>query len=124
MSVSGLASITPFVMLNSSSAASCCSAALSSASPGHEHHHDVGRRLEVRPVALVAEADDVILHLARVVLQLPVALRLVVALDRVEERRERDLGVDDDVLAAGQLDDRRRASAGRPRRAPLSLISK
>ena len=34
-----------------------------------------------------------------------VALRLVLGLHRVEERRRRDLGVDDDVLAARQADD-------------------
>ena len=55
--------------------------------------------------ALVAEADDVVLDLARVVLQLHVAQRIVVALGRVEERRQRDFRVDDDVLSARQLDD-------------------
>ena len=72
---------------------------------GHEHDHEVGRRLEVLPVGLVPELDDVIAHLARVMAQLAVALRLVLGLHRVQERRRRDLGVDDDVLAAGQADD-------------------
>ena len=46
-----------------------------------------------------------VLDLARVIAELRLALRLVVALERVEERRQRDLRVDDDVLAARQLDD-------------------
>ena len=96
-------------MLNSSSAGVGLQRRAQQRLARHEHDDDVGRRLEVRPVGLVAEPDDMVLHLARVIAQLLLALRVVVALERVEERRQRDLGVDDDVLAAGQPDDRRRA---------------
>ena len=71
------------------------------------------------PVRLVAEPDDVIAHLTRVVLQpaRPAATSSSVSIaSRI--RRRRDLRVHDDVLAARQPDDqvRRQADAvGRDR---------
>ena len=92
-------------MLNSSSAVVVLQRGREQRLARHEHDDDVGRRLEVRPVALVAEPVDVVLHLPRVVPQLRVARRVVFAVHRVEVRGQRHLGVDDDVLAARELDD-------------------
>ncbi len=73
---------------------------------GDEAHDDLGRVRERRPVLLAREGVHVRTHRAGVV---------VVTL--LEERRQRRLGVHDDVLAARQVDHHvrsdRRAGAGR-----------
>ena len=46
-----------------------------------------------------------VLDLARMVAEFHVALRIVVALGGVEKRGQRDLGVHDDILAAGKAND-------------------
>ena len=72
---------------------------------GEEHDHELRRGLELLPVPLRAELRDVVAHLARVRLHVRPARVLVLRLERVEVRGQGRLRVDDDVLAAGQLDD-------------------
>jgi hypothetical protein len=103
INVSGLASITPRVRLNSSSAALKRDAEKRLAR--YEHDDEVGGRLKMLPVGLVAETDDMVADLARVILQLAVADPFVLGFHRVEIRRRGHLGIDDNVLSAGQAND-------------------
>ncbi len=92
-------------MLNSSSAVVELQRRAQQRFTRHEHDHDVGRWLEVRPVALVGQANDVVFHLASVVPQLRVACRIVFAVVSVQKCAQRHLCVDDDVSSPGQPDD-------------------
>ena len=70
-----------------------------------EHDDELGRRLELAPVALLPELADVVAHLGRVPRHVGALQLDVVGVDRVEIGADRHLGVDDDALAARQLDD-------------------
>ena len=72
---------------------------------GQEHHDEVGGGVETRPVGLVGERLNVPAQQPRMVAQVPLALLLVAGLVGIEYALQRRLGVDDDMLAAGQVDD-------------------
>ena len=70
-----------------------------------EHDDEVGAGVDVRGVALGRQLREVHAHLARVIGEQHLPRRFVRRLERLEVRVERHLGVDDDVLAAGERDD-------------------
>ncbi len=71
--------------------------------PGKKQHHELRRGLKLGPVGLAGEIVDVLPELPRVIDEPGVARRRVVGFQRCEIRRQRDFGIDDDVLATGQL---------------------
>ena len=72
---------------------------------GEEHHDHLRRIPELIPVGLAGEPVHVIAHLTRVALQPCDPRFLVGGRLRLEERLERHLGVHDDLLAPGKVDD-------------------
>ena len=70
-----------------------------------EHDDELGRVVELAPVALLSELGDVVAQLPRVAGEMRPLQLGVVAVDRVEVCLDRHLRVDDDRLAAGELDD-------------------
>ena len=72
---------------------------------GHEQHDELRRRLERAPVVLGGQPVDVGAQVPRMRLH-PLGRDVVVlALDGLQVGGERDLGVDDDLLAAGEAHD-------------------
>ena len=72
---------------------------------GHEHHDEVGCGSELTPVRLRGELHGVVAYLTRVRRQARRPLGLVGRLEGLEVRGERDLCVDDQLLAARDPDD-------------------
>ena len=72
---------------------------------GQEHDDEVGSAVEPGPVRLVGQRLDVLAQQPRVISKVALALGLVTRLVGVENALQRRLGVDDDLLAARQLDD-------------------
>ncbi len=70
-----------------------------------EHDHELGRRLELLPVALLPELRHVLADEARMPHEVHAPHVVVLGLDGVEVGLERRLRVDDEVLAAGKLHD-------------------
>src|SRR5665811_29341 len=69
----------------------------------HEHDHELGRGGELLPVLLGREVVDVLAHVPRMGRHPLGPNGVVLRLHRVQVAEERHLGVDDDVLAAGEL---------------------
>ena len=91
---------------------------------GEEHDDELGRRLgNCRQYAFGRELRDVLAHLPRVVGEAPLAARRRrTSRNGVEVRDERRLGVDDDVLAAGDAARRGRGADVPPRRRRRRLL--
>ena len=70
-----------------------------------EHDDELRRRLELLPVALLAEARHVLAHEPGVPCEVGAAQVVVRCVGSIEIRLERHLGVDDEVLAARVPDD-------------------
>ncbi len=87
------------------SAGSASSAAPYSVLAREEQDDEVGRRVKPGPVALVRQLLDVLAQQPGVVAQVPISLLVGGRLVGVEHALQRRLGVDDDVLAPGQVDD-------------------
>ena len=73
--------------------------------PGQEHDDEIRARVDVRRVALRGELREMGAHLPGVIDEQRLPRRLVGSVERLQIRVERRLGVDDDVLAAGEPDD-------------------
>ncbi len=71
---------------------------------GQEQHDKIRRRLELFPIGLAAELDQMVAHLPRMVGEFLFLFMLVGGFERFEISGKRRLGIDNDVLAAGQLD--------------------
>ncbi len=98
----------------SSSVGSASSAVLRMASLGMNAIVYSGLTGQARPVLLAGERIDVAAYLLGVLGLERLALGLAaVFAERVDERAERDLGVDRDLLATGQLDDHVGATGAR-----------
>ncbi len=93
------------------SAPNACSSSVGSASSAadrndlarHEHHDELRRRVEAPPVGLGAQRVDVGADLPGVGGRALAPGRVVAGLGGLEVRRERDLRVDDDLLAACEV---------------------
>ena len=72
---------------------------------GQEHDHEIRARVDVRGVALGRQLRHVRADLPGMVGEQRLPRRLVGRVERLQIRIERRLGVDHDVLAAGQPDD-------------------
>ena len=116
ISVMGLASSTRWLRPCSMRPRSCCSAALNSVSPGQEHHDQFGEVASASQYALLPSLSMWSRTWRACACSLIVRASSSGRLLRVEERLERRLRIDDDLLAAGQLHDADRAGGGRCRR--------
>jgi hypothetical protein len=72
---------------------------------GDEHDHEIGRKVELPPIAFAAEIIGIGLHRQRVLQQVPRADRLVLLVERLFEGDQRAFDVDHDAAVARQLDD-------------------
>ncbi len=83
---------------------------------GDEKHHEFWRRAQRRPVTLRGQLIDMVLQVPGVRGHPGLAHLVPVGLRRLQVSRERDLGVDDDVLSARQPHHKVRPHKPKPRR--------
>ena len=105
ISVVGVAISTLAAIASSSSCGSRSSAGARNESPGHEQHDELRRRLERPPVLLRGQPLHVLAQVARVGVHPGLDQVGVAGLGGVEVGGERDLRVDDHLLAAGEPHD-------------------